>query len=321
MTTIKLKRSATSGNIPSSLVAGEVAINETDGMLYYRDAGGAVRACWLAPHVAECRFEYESGSSCRLNRFGGERIFINGKVEAIPSTGPSLGTGGLSNTTLYYVYAYMNGATMTLEASTSVPVTTSFATWPTKTGDASRTLVGMVYLKSGSFVYAEFGSKLVISYWNRRLLKAYGPGTAEYLLKTGSPTAVTEIDTNCRAEFLTWGDEDTLFTGGGVAYPGGANACSGTIFGFWDSTTNVYKLPGSFIWWGGTTQQNQGVFVFFTWLNYQMMLSAGYHYASLAYDISSGYTGDYGLNISGHSAAYNSANGCERTTAVAIIRG
>ena len=35
---IKLKRSTTAGNVPSSLVSGEIAINEADGKLYYRAA-------------------------------------------------------------------------------------------------------------------------------------------------------------------------------------------------------------------------------------------------------------------------------------------
>jgi hypothetical protein len=42
MTTVKLLRSATAGNIPSSLVAGQIAINEADGLLFYRDPAGAV---------------------------------------------------------------------------------------------------------------------------------------------------------------------------------------------------------------------------------------------------------------------------------------
>lgn len=39
---IQLKRSATTGNAPSSLVAGEVAINEADGLFFYRNSGGSV---------------------------------------------------------------------------------------------------------------------------------------------------------------------------------------------------------------------------------------------------------------------------------------
>jgi hypothetical protein len=73
-----------------------------------------------------CRFEYVNGTTCRLNRFGGEYLFINGSWEEIPSAGVDLVTASLaSNDTRYYVYAYMSGATMTLEASATAPATDS----------------------------------------------------------------------------------------------------------------------------------------------------------------------------------------------------
>lgn len=44
---LKLKRSTTPGNVPASLVEGEVAINEADEILFYRDGAGAVRSVSL----------------------------------------------------------------------------------------------------------------------------------------------------------------------------------------------------------------------------------------------------------------------------------
>ena len=43
MTTIKLKRSSNPGNAPASLEPGELALNEADHKLFFRDAGGGVR--------------------------------------------------------------------------------------------------------------------------------------------------------------------------------------------------------------------------------------------------------------------------------------
>ena len=40
---IILKNSGTSGNVPGSLAYGELAINITDGKLYYRDNNDAVQ--------------------------------------------------------------------------------------------------------------------------------------------------------------------------------------------------------------------------------------------------------------------------------------
>lgn len=40
--TIKIKRSSTPGAVPSSLVAGELALNRADGELYYLDASNQI---------------------------------------------------------------------------------------------------------------------------------------------------------------------------------------------------------------------------------------------------------------------------------------
>ena len=50
MATVRLLRSTTPGNTPSSLVPGQLAINEADGKLFYRAASGAVA---LLPTVYE----------------------------------------------------------------------------------------------------------------------------------------------------------------------------------------------------------------------------------------------------------------------------
>ena len=42
MATVRILRSTTAGNTPSSLVSGQIAINEGDGKLFYRNASGAV---------------------------------------------------------------------------------------------------------------------------------------------------------------------------------------------------------------------------------------------------------------------------------------
>ena len=42
VSTIQHYRSLTAAAVPPSLVAGRIAINQTDGLLFYRDAGGAV---------------------------------------------------------------------------------------------------------------------------------------------------------------------------------------------------------------------------------------------------------------------------------------
>ncbi len=42
MATVRILRSTTAGNTPPSLVSGQIAINEADGKLFYRNGAGAV---------------------------------------------------------------------------------------------------------------------------------------------------------------------------------------------------------------------------------------------------------------------------------------
>lgn len=42
MATVRILRSTTAGNVPSSLVSGQIAINEGDGKLFYRNGAGVV---------------------------------------------------------------------------------------------------------------------------------------------------------------------------------------------------------------------------------------------------------------------------------------
>ena len=98
---------------------------------------------------AQCVFERVSDTQCKLNPRGGNRIQINGSIEEIPSGGVALSNSSLSVDTTYWVYAYMNGTAMALEASTTANATDTASGnvgVEIKTGDSTRTLVGMARL-------------------------------------------------------------------------------------------------------------------------------------------------------------------------------
>jgi hypothetical protein len=44
MSVLKFRHSATAGNVPASLLSGELAINEADRLLFYNDPTPAVAA-------------------------------------------------------------------------------------------------------------------------------------------------------------------------------------------------------------------------------------------------------------------------------------
>src|SRR3990167_11097454 len=70
-----------------------------------------------------------------------ERRVVSTVVELLAPT--------VSSNTLYYIYAYDNSGTTTLEASTTAPATATLHGVRVKSGDESRTLVGMAFAGTG----------------------------------------------------------------------------------------------------------------------------------------------------------------------------
>lgn len=62
MATVRILRSTTPGNTPASLVSGQIAINEADGVLFYRASGGAVTQLATGGGATEVA-EYASASN------------------------------------------------------------------------------------------------------------------------------------------------------------------------------------------------------------------------------------------------------------------
>lgn len=162
-------------------------------------AGGSSTAAAMF----QCRLA-KNGSNLELTRHSGEYLFINGANESIPSGGVTLAPTSLSVDTSYYIYAYMNTGTMTLEASATAPATDSTYGHKIKTGDATRTLVGFARTITGPAWADTALQRFVLSYYNRRNI--YGTSTDIDTSSTTSGSAVAINSTNL-LEFLTWGDE------------------------------------------------------------------------------------------------------------------
>lgn len=157
----------------------------------------------LTVQHGQCRLA-KSGANALLSPYNGNKLVIGGVMRTIPAAGVSLAPTGLTPNTLYYVYAYMNGATMTLEASTTSHSTDSTTGIEIKTGDVSRTLVGMVYPMTGPAFADNYQQRLVISWFNRRNILAAGNFTTGRTTASNTPT---ELNSEIRNNFLTWGDE------------------------------------------------------------------------------------------------------------------
>jgi hypothetical protein len=124
--------------------------------------------------LGQCRLAYASATGILLSRYNGIHLFINGIAEPIPSAGVSLSNGGLSSTTAYYVYAYMNAGTMTLEASATAPTTDSTYGHQVKGGGGGEThsLVGRIITNGSSqFFGGNFSTANgVVSWYNPQRL-------------------------------------------------------------------------------------------------------------------------------------------------------
>jgi hypothetical protein len=158
---------------------------------------------------AQCRLQYDSTTAISLQRYAGKYIplKIGGTwgAKEIPEAGVSLANTGLTADTAYYIYAYDNSGTLTLEASTTTPAADSDTGLQVKTGDATRLLVGAVHLGSGTpgtFVETT-AAKQVASFYNRRRRSARAAFTAN---RTRANTAYGEVNSEIRVSAWVWGD-------------------------------------------------------------------------------------------------------------------
>lgn len=155
----------------------------------------------LAMH-GRCRLAYVSSSQVRLTPYNGNTLVINGALQTIPSAGVNLSNSGLTVSTLYYVYAYMSGTTLTLEASTTVRATDTTTGIMVKSGDSSRTLVGMVYCDSGGIFRDEAANRMVASWFNKRRRAA---GISPFASNT--TTSTTPVALGSGITLVAWSDE------------------------------------------------------------------------------------------------------------------
>jgi hypothetical protein len=156
----------------------------------------------LSAH-GQCRLSVVSATSLKLSPHGGRNLNINGATEHIPSAGITISNGSLSASTRYFVYAAMSGGSMVLELSTTGHETAASGV-EVKTGDASRTLVGMIATNASSQFANSITSPTCINWFNRRTIIGATPTVTG---STTSTASFAEITASGRIPFLAWADE------------------------------------------------------------------------------------------------------------------
>lgn len=185
--------------VQGKLTVGGV-VQSTSGGFKFPDGSSQVSAAFGMPN-GRCRLVVASATSLQLVPFDGNTLVIGGVPQAVPAAGVSLAVTGLAASTFYYVYAYMNGTTMTLEASTTARATGTDGT-QIKSGDSSRALVGMV-CPNGSTQFVDGPTaRLCFSWFNRRaksILTASGTNStaSATLIQIGGPVSFIVADGEC----------------------------------------------------------------------------------------------------------------------------
>lgn len=183
----------------------------------------------------QCRL-VKSGANLVLRRHKGLWLCINDKMYAIPAAGVSLAATGLTPSTLYYIYAYMSGATMTLEASTTGHATDATTGVEIKSGDATRTLVGKARVVTGPAWADTDAQRFVISWFNQIPRRIYNvSGSLQ------STTSTTPVPISALMEFLSWGDSHVSASFNSSVSNNTANSIIYTALGF--NTNSVASMP------------------------------------------------------------------------------
>lgn len=217
-----------------------------------------------------CRLA-KTGSDLVLSPFNGNTLVIDGVIYEIPDAGVSLAPSGLGTGTTYYIYAYMNSGTMTLEQSTTAYAVQAGTGVRIKSGDATRTLVGMERATG-----ATTWQGLCRSWFND---PGYTAVTAFTANRTNSSASYAEVNSEIQNPFLVWTSEIAMISAQGPY----ANSGTGTYFVALTldgvTTSNAYNA-------GAFSSGNQEIG--FSLTRYASGLSEGYHYATLANKVSSG---------------------------------
>lgn len=139
----------------------------------------------------QCYLSYASTTTIKLERYRGPGgLIIDGAVVQVPSAGVTgdsadcyvAGVSGqtLAASTLYQVYAFMNGAVMTLDFITGGSTATDSNGVVTRSGDSTRTLVGYVYTNGSGGFTAATADYLIRSWFNSRPASVQATASSSY---------------------------------------------------------------------------------------------------------------------------------------------
>ncbi|UGY16759.1 hypothetical protein HAP48_0004220 [Bradyrhizobium septentrionale] len=181
---------------------GDIVQLDLSGKLPAVD-GSALTNLNVASQPVHCgRLIFANSTTLLLIPYRGCALQINGKLYQIPPNGLGVTATGLTPSTMYYVYAYVDGTgAIALEFSQTTHAPLGNLGVEVKLGDDTRSLVGMVYNTASGFQDSTT-ARCVASWFNQRprsLLKFTG---GQYTTTTAS---FTEMGGGAeRVQFISW---------------------------------------------------------------------------------------------------------------------
>ena len=208
------------------LIAGRLVKSAWDGANWQLTASPIPQAANTLP-AGEVQLQFITATQLKAVPWNGNKVMVNGALMSVPSGGLSIantnihinGTAGqsLAASTLYYLYVWNSGGNFTEDFSTTAYATDATTGMTIKSGDATRTLVGMIATNSSS----QFSAILTRSWFNDQGVVSAGHLSTNRTTASGS---YVEINSEIRASFLAWTGEivTAIATGEQIAPVGGA---------------------------------------------------------------------------------------------------
>lgn len=200
-------------------------------------------------------------------------------------------SSSVSASTLYYIYLWNNSGTWVLDAETGGHATDSSTGIEIKSGDNTKTLVGMIHADANKKVMKggqtnTSGDTNTVASWDNRIPTTTSCGFTTNRTST-SHLAQVEVNAENRCYFMSWGDAASFSSD----QTGSSNTTGAGL-------TTWIQLDGAGV--GYTLVSSAGILQ--TVANYTALLvapgivspSEGFHYTVLSVEVNSGTTVTYG---------------------------
>jgi hypothetical protein len=245
-------------------------------------------------------FNTTGSTNVTLIPFNGNGIIISGVGYSVPSGGVSATTTScfingvasqsLSASTLYYIYLFNNSGTLALDFSTTTHATDTTAGnvgVEIKSGDSSRTLVGMAFTDSSSHINDTTGLRNLRNWFDRR-----GKDFTGTFSGTTTATSLTQLSSAAAAvaEMCIWSKERVLASIAGSVNINASGAVAQVSVGVDGAVVGIGSTSTS----AASTQNNPAVADYAS-----TALSEGHHTLSMFGLVQSPQTATYAISMYG----------------------